>query len=290
MKAYVNGKIVDLENARISISDRGLLYGDGVFESLRTFGGKPFMLKQHIDRLGSSAKVIGISIKNYKLEIINKVNILIKQNGFGESYVKIIITRGEMSRHGISPGNAKGKPAVVIMVQPLAELPEAIYMKGWRAVISSIVRPDSTISRIKSLNYLQMLLAKMEADRAGVEEAFVCDSKGNILEATTSNVFIVKNGVLITPPLSAPILPGTMRAWVIRQCQMLNPPAGMAGVKCQMRMLNVKTLLSADECFITNSGVGIMPIVTINKKKLSKGKPGPMTQRLLAIFKQSTTC
>lgn len=284
MFVYVNGKIIPYEKACISVLDRGLHYGDGAFESLRTFNGKPFMLKEHLERLRRSVSAIKIPIT--KMQDTNKlqyaINKLIKLNKFKESYIKIIVTRGEMKRTGISMRNINGGPTVIILVLPQEIWPKKEYEKGWKAIVSSIIRPDSIRTHIKSLNYLDCLLAKMEAEKAGAHEAFLTDVNGNILEGASSNVFIVKRGIIFTAPLSAPILAGTMRSWALKKIKQMK-------LKYKEKFFDSKELLSADECFITNSAVGVMPIVKIDGHKIGNDKMRKITQILLTTFTNGLT-
>jgi branched-chain amino acid aminotransferase len=276
-KAYINGKIVTLEKASLPVLDRGFLYGDGVFESLRTYDKKPFQLEGHLKRLISSAKLIRIRKLPTVAELKSAVLKTVAANNFPESYIKIIITRGDIKGHGLDPQNVASKPRIIVLVEPQSPLPKKIIEQGWKAIISSIVKPDVPTSRIKSLNYTNSILAKIEAKKYAANEAFLLDSKGNLAEGTISNVFIIKNGVIITPPREAPILPGLTRNLAIKL-------ARQSAFKVVEKLITPKDLYTADECFITFSGAGIIPITRIWKRKLSSGRCGYITASLINLY------
>jgi len=215
-KVYLNGKIIPLNEAKISILDRGLLYGDGVFESLRTYDRRPFLLEEHLKRLLAGAKFIKIrvpySLPQLKLAVLKTL----AANHFKEYYIKIILTRGEAKGHGLGPSNVSGKPNLIVLAEELKEYPKELYIKGWKAIIASIRRTDIPTSKIKSLCYLDNILAKAEASRAGADEAFMLDEKGHVVEGTVSNIFIIKLGTIYTPPADAPILCGITRNLVLK--------------------------------------------------------------------------
>lgn len=280
-KLYLNGKITSLSEANISILDRGLLYGDGVFESLRTFNRKPFQLEEHIKRLLRAAKSIRIrslpSARQLKLAVLKTL----ATNKFKESYIKIIITRGEVKGHGLSPKNVAGKPTVIVLVQPQKTYPKKIFSDGWKAIISNIVRPDLPTSKIKSLCYLDNILARIEAQKAGANEAFMLDERGNVVEGTISNIFLVKHGTIYTPSSDAPILLGLTR-------KLVKKLAKQAAFKVVEKAITPKELYTADECFITFSGAGIVPITRIWKKKIGSGKCGFTTASLINLYNAET--
>ena len=278
LKAYVNGKIVPLKEAGISVLDRGLLYGDGVFESLRTYNRKPFQLDQHLKRLLRGAKAL--SIRSLPSFVQLKIAALrtIKANKFQESYIKIIITRGQARKHGLSPKNIIGKPTIIIIVEEQKPYPKKIFTSGWKTIISSIVRPDVPASRIKSLNYVNSVLAMIEAKKAGANEAIMLDEKGNIIEGTFSNIFIVKHGLIYTPAKEAPILAGLTRDLVIKL-------AKQSAFRLIEKTITPKELYTADECFITFSGAGVVPITRIWKKKIGSGRCGYVTASLIKLFR-----
>jgi branched-chain amino acid aminotransferase len=278
---YLNGKLIPEKEARIPIRDRGLLYGDGVFESLTTRGGKPFLLEEHIKRLLRGAKTLRIRAPLSPGQLKSAVLKTVAANGHKESYVKIILTRGEANGHGLDPARAKGKPTIIILAERQLPCPGKMFSSGWKAVVSSVVRPDVPTSRIKSLCYADNILAKIEAKKAGAQEAFLLDEAGNILEGTISNVFIVRDGTLYTPPLSSPILPGVTRKFVLKL-------ARQSAFRIVEKPISPKELYTAEECFITFSGAGIVPITRIWNKKISSGKCGPVTEALIRRYGSST--
>jgi branched-chain amino acid aminotransferase len=280
-KACLNGKIVPLEDAKISALDRGLLYGDGVFESLRTYGGRPFQLNEHIKRLLRAAKTLRIrrapSAAQLKLAVLKTI----AANKFRESYIKIIVTRGKAKKHGLDPSAAAGKPTVIVLVEEQKTFPRTIFTRGWKAIISSIVRPNVPTSKIKSLCYLDNILAKMEAGKSGADEAFMLDEKGNVVEGTVSNIFIVKHGAIYTPLKEAPILLGLTRNLVMKL-------AKQSAFRVVEKNLTPKELYTADECFVAFSGAGIVPITRIWNKKIGSGKCGYVTASLIRLYDAET--
>ncbi len=263
--------------AAISILDRGFLYGDGVFESFRTYNKKPFLLDAHIKRLFHGLKVIGIRPPFSLQQLKGVVAKTLKANNFPESYIKIIITRGKAKGHGLDIKNSAGKPTVIVWVEEQKPFPKTLYKKGWKAAISSIIRADVPTSKIKSLNYLDNILARAEAGRRGANEAFMLDEKGFLAEGTVSNIFMVKNGVISTPALGGGILNGIIRKLAIKLARKIK-------IRIQERRIRPKELLRADECFVTLSGAGVVPVTNINGKKLNNGICGPITARLIGLY------
>lgn len=250
-KALFNNKIIDLDELKISPFDRGFMYGDGVFESLRTYNGKPFLLDEHLNRLEKDAKTIGIKIPLTKEKLEAAILKLIKVNEYKESYIKIIVTRGIAAQHGLSIKNII-KPNLIILVTELKDLPK----KDWIIKISSVIKYKTPISHIKSLNYLENILAKKEAEEAGADEAILLSPEGYVAEGTISNIFITKKGALYTPPLSLGILPGITRNLIIQT-------AKKQGIKVKERFFTVNDLKKADEVFLTFSGQGIVHVKKI---------------------------
>ncbi|NQT30329.1 MAG: aminotransferase class IV [Candidatus Saganbacteria bacterium] len=280
-KVYLNGKIVPFEKATVSILDRGFLYGDGLFESLRTYNRRPFLLEQHIKRLLRGLKVLRIkpplSAKGLKLAVLKTI----AADKFKEYYIKIIVTRGNVAGHGIKQGNVAGKPHVIILVEEQKAYKSQLFTKGWKAMISSIRRPAVPSSYIKSLCYINNILAKMEATKVGANEAFLLDEAGNLAEGTVSNVFIVKFGAIYTPGKDAPILLGITRQLVMKL-------AKQAAFPVTEKTITPKEIYTADECFITMSGPGIVPITRMWNKKISSGKCGSVTASLLTLYNAET--
>ncbi|MFC1767088.1 aminotransferase class IV [Candidatus Margulisiibacteriota bacterium] len=281
MTIYINGKYVQKEKAKISVFDRGLLYGDGLFESIRTYGGKPLMLDEHLDRLYEAAKTIYLQIGISKKALAQAVLKTIKINRFKESYIKVMVTRGVSRTHGLDIKNVKGKPTIIIIVDELKECPPTVYSKGWKAIITSIKRED-TLANIKSLNYINNIEAKIEANKRKANEAFMLTADGYLSEGTTSNLFFVKGKTLYTPSLRTGILEGLTRGVVIKSAKKLK-------IKVVEGFFKKEKLYKADECFVTSSGPGIIPIVKVDGRKIGRGKPGVMTIILMAAYKDEKT-
>jgi branched-chain amino acid aminotransferase len=276
MFVWFNGRLAPRNKVKIDMFDRGFMYGDGVFESLRTYNGKPFMLDEHLKRLYKAAKLISIEAPDLK----NAVLRTLKANGFRQSYVKMIVTRGIASGHGLDVSNVLTKPTILIIVDKLKDYPADTYMKGWRAVTTDIRRGD-TLANTKTLNYANNVMAKLEASRHKANEAIMLTSNGFLAEGTVSNLFFVKRGTLYTPSLKTGILEGITRKIVIRS-------AGRSGIKVIEGFFRKQKLYSADECFITFSGGGIVPIVSVDGKKIGSGKPGKITRRLMDAYERKT--
>jgi branched-chain amino acid aminotransferase len=276
----LDGKIVSSEDARVSVFDRGFLYGDSVFEALRTYGGVPFALREHLERLARSAEraliTMPVSLDVFRAEI-GAVLAAAKNQ---ESYVRLLVTRGRGSALGLDPTLAH-KPLRVVIVMEHQPLSNAMYERGVGVVTYRTQRvADSTpASGAKLSNYMVAVLAMDEARRSGAEEAIVLDAEGRVVEGTTSNVFLVKNGVLVTPPEESGILMGITREKIL----ML---ARRAGIVVEERSFLPKELVAADEAFISSSIREIAPVVTVDGKPVAKGKPGAMTLKLLALLRE----
>ena len=280
-KVYLNGKIMSQDQAKISVFDRGLFYGDGVFESFRTYQGKPFLLEDHIKRLLRSAKSIRLRGIPSASQLKQAVIKTIAANKFKESYVKIIITRGNAKSHGLDIKNVIGKATVIILVEQQNPYPANTFSAGWKVIVSDLKRPSLPSSRIKSLNYLNNIIALSDARKAGANEALLLSDNGYLVEGTFSNIFIVKHGILYTPPKSAPILLGISRNLVIKLAQ-------QSAFRIVEKDLTPKELYTADECFITFSGAGIVPITKIWNKKIGSGKCGYTTESLIKLYADET--
>jgi branched-chain amino acid aminotransferase len=281
VKIYFNGKILPIEEARVPVLDRGLLYGDGLFESLRTYNRRPFLLEEHLKRLLAGARLLKIklpcSLAQLKLAVLKTV----ASNPFREHYIKIIITRGEAKGHGLDFSNSTGKPTVIVFDEEMKEYPRNTFTRGWKAVISSVRRTEIPTSRIKSLCYLDNALAMAEARRAGANEAFMLSEKGHVVEGTVSNIFIVKLGTIYTPSVEEPILSGITRNLVLKL-------ARQSAFRAVEKIIDPKELYNCDECFITMSGAGIIPVTRIWKKKIGNGKCGSLTQKFILLYQAET--
>jgi branched-chain amino acid aminotransferase len=282
LKVYLNGEFVPEEEAKISAFDHGFLYGDGIFEGIRAYDGYVFKLEEHLDRLYDSARAIKLEIPLSREEMKQAILETLRVNNLRTSYIRPIITRG-VGDLGIDPRKCKGRPTVLILVREWKTLyPEELYQRGLRAIVASTrARPPESLSpTIKSLNYLTNIMAKLEANAAGADEAIMLDVRGNVAEGTADNLFIVKKGVLYTPPITTN-LPGITRGVVIGL-------AKEAGYPVHEEYFGVAQLYTADEVFLTGTAAEIVPIVEIDGRAIGNGKPGPITQDLRQRFKAIT--
>ncbi|MFH1710575.1 MAG: aminotransferase class IV [bacterium] len=276
MSAWFNGKLMPKNNVRIDPLDRGFMYGDGVFESLRTYNGRPFMLDEHLKRLYKATKLLHIKALDLKSAVLRTL----KADGHKESYIKIMITRGVAAGHGLDPKNVISKPTILITADKLKGYPPATYLKGWSAIITDIKRGD-TLANTKTLNYANNILAKFEASERNASEAIMLTCDGFLAEGTVSNLFFVKHGILYTPSLKSGILNGITRALAIKL-------AKKSKIEVIEGYFGKEKLYSADECFITFSGGGIVPIVKVDNKKIGNGRPGMVTGRLMEAYEKIT--
>jgi len=277
--AYVDGKYVPKDEASISIYDHGFLYGDGVYEAIRAYDGNVFKLREHLDRLYESAKSIKIEIPISKEELSRLVIEALRKNQLRNSYIRIVISRGR-GKMGVDPRNCT-RPTVVIMVEPREPL-FGENPKGISAIMSSLRRTPSWSldPRIKTLNYLNNIMAKIEAIEAGAEEAIMLNEQGYVAETSTENIFIVKNGTVSTPHPSQGVLRGITRDAVISAARELGYPV-------EERPMTVHELYNADEVFVTGTAAELVPIVKISGRKIGEGKAGPIFSRVLGRFKES---
>jgi branched-chain amino acid aminotransferase len=276
--AYVDGKYVDKDEASISIYDHGFLYGDGVYEAIRAYDGIIFKLREHIDRLYESAKSIKMDIPFSKDELGRLVVEALKKNQLRNSYIRIVVSRGR-GRMGVDPRNCT-KPTIVIMTEPREPL-FGESVKGISAIVSSIRRTPSWSldPRIKTLNYLNNIMAKIEAIESGVEEAIMLNEQGYVAETSTENIFIVKNGTVSTPHPSQGVLRGITRDSVVAVTKDLGYPL-------EERPITIHELYNADEVFVSGTAAEIVPIVKITGRAIGEGKPGPIFGKILAGFRQ----
>ncbi len=275
---YVNGELYPKSEAKVSVFDHGLLYGDGVFEGIRVYNGIIFKLREHIERLYRSAKVLRLNIPMEPEKMVEEVVRTVRANGFRDAYIRLVVTRG-VGDLGLDPRKC-GRPNVIIIVEHLEPiLGSGMREKGITVIFSSTRRDPvhATSHEVKSLNYLNSILAKIEAIEAGADDAIMLDSRGFVAEATGANVFIVKNGTLITPPVTTGILPGITRAVVIEIAQKL-------GIPVQERDITPVEFMTADEAFVTGTGAELVPIGFVGKVPIGDGRPGPVFRRILEEF------
>jgi branched-chain amino acid aminotransferase len=278
---YISGKFFPQEDAKISVFDHGLLYGDGVFEGLRAYNGKVFRLREHIVRLYESAKAIWLVIPISHDEMCDAVNEAVRLNKINDGYVRLVVTRGAGTL-GLDP-NRCSNPQVIIIADVISLYPPELYEKGLEIITVSVQRnhPAALSPRIKSLNYLNNILAKIEGLQAGCIEALMLNHKGEVAECTGDNIFLVRHGVLYTPPLEAGILGGVTRDAVIEV-------AREAGIEVREVPLTKHDVYIADECFLTGTAAEVVPVVKVDSRTIGKGKPGPMTRDLEERFRKLT--
>ncbi|MEM1515888.1 MAG: branched-chain-amino-acid transaminase [Thermoproteota archaeon] len=275
---YINGEFYSKNEAKISVFDHGFLYGDGVFEGIRAYNGIVFKLKEHIDRLYESAHSIILNIPMTKEEMMNAVLEVLRRNNLRDAYIRLIVTRG-VGDLGLDPRKCS-KPSVIIIAVPALRLySEEKRREGIRVIMSWVRRDpvDTTSHEIKSLNYLNSILAKIEANNVGADEAIILDRSGFVCEATGENIFIVKDGKIYTPPRSSGALPG-VTASVVKKI------AAKLGYEVIEKNITVIELFNADEAFLTGTGAEIMPIKEVNGRKIGKGMIGPITERIWEEF------
>jgi branched-chain amino acid aminotransferase len=281
MKIYIDGKYYDEKNARISVLDHGLLYGDGVFEGIRCYNGRDFKLSEHIDRLFCSAKAILLAIPMTRQEITQAVLAACRRNQVRDGYVRLVVTRGAGSL-GLNPNHCK-HPSVIIIAGKIQLYPPDLYQRGLKIITVPTTRNlhSAVNPAIKSLNYLNNILAKIEALNGGCDEAIMLNAQGFVAECTGDNIFMVKGGQLFTPPLSAGALHGITRGVVLEMAR----ENGMAASEPNLTRYD---LFNADECFLTGTGAEIIAAVQIDGRTVGDGRPGPVTRQLIAQYQDLT--
>lgn len=281
LKIYIDGKFYQKEDAKISVFDHGLLYGDGVFEGIRTYDGLIFKLKEHIDRLYQSAHAIMLDLPIAKEDMVEAIKKTLRENSMKDAYIRLLVTRG-IGDLGLDPRKC-ARPTVIIITDKIKLYPQELYEKGLEIVTISTQRNihQAVNPQIKSLNYLNNILAKVEAINAGVEEAVMLNSEGYVAECTGDNIFIVKNGALLTPPVHSGVLRGITRGAVIDIARLKEIPV-------HEEVLTRYDLFNADECFLTGTAAEIIPVVKMDRRKIGDGKPGKMTLKLICEFHKLT--
>ena len=274
---FINDRLVPEAEARISVFDHGLLYGDGVFEGLRSYAGRVFRLDAHLDRLWASARAICLEIPLAKEALAKAVIDTLAANDLKDGYIRLIVTRGAGTL-GLDP-NRCSNPQVIIIADTISLYPQEFYDQGLRIVTAATqrIQPAALSPRIKSLNYLNNIMAKLEGLRAGCVEALMLNHKGEVAECTGDNVFVVRSGRLLTPPPDAGILEGITRNAVMEL-------AHAAGIDCREATLTRHDLYTADECFLTGTAAEVIPVVDIDGRTIGSGAPGPITSRLKDDF------
>ena len=277
MKIFMNDRLVDEKNAKVSVFDHGLLYGDGVFEGIRAYNGRVFMLDEHIDRLYRSAQAISLKIPMTKKEMARSVVRTCKANGIKDGYIRLVVTRG-VGTLGLNPYNCK-QPQIVIIADAIQLYPKELYEKGMSIITVGTMRnqAEAVNPRIKSLNYLNNILAKIEAINAGVMECIMLNPQGYVAEASGDNVFVVHGDTLITPPSWCGALEGITR-------QVVMELAPKHGFKAKEGVLTRYDLYTADEMFLTGTAAEIISVVDLDRRTIGNGKPGPVTRKLGRAF------
>ncbi len=277
MKVYIDGKYYDENKAKVSVFDHGLLYGDGIFEGIRAYNGRVFKLKEHIDRLFCSAKAILLEIPISHVEITKAVVDTCRKNNLRDGYIRLVVTRG-IGTLGLNPNRCK-RGSVIVIADKIQVYPKEMYDNGMAIVTVATTRNlhSALNPAIKSLNYLNNILAKIEANNAGVEEAIMLNSEGFVAECTADNIFILKDGKMYTPPLSAGALYGITRGVVMNLAQ----DAGIAVSESNLTRYDV---FNADECFLTGTGAELIPVTKVDGRVIGSGKPGPITKSLVKRY------
>jgi len=281
-KVYINGKLYPKDEAKISVFDHGLLYGDGVFEGIRCYNGNVFKLSEHIDRLYDSAKAISMEIQLTRDELKDAVINTLKANNLKDSYIRLVVTRG-VGKLGLNPFIC-AESQVIIITDFIQLYSKELYEKGLDAIIVPTIRnhSDALNPNVKSLNYLNNILAKIECINAGATEGIMLNKDGYVAEGTGDNIFIVKDNEIVTPPTTAGILIGITRNVVIEL-------ANEAGMTVKEEQLSRDDLYNADECFLTGTAAEIIPVVNLDGRKIASGKPGKATLSLLKKYQELTT-
>ena len=282
LKVYIDGKWTPKSRAAVSVFDHGFLYGDGVFEGIRSYGGLIFKMEEHIDRLYESAHTIMLKIPLSKGEMTRAVVKTLQTNRFLDAYIRLVVTRGEGDL-GLDPRKCKGKAATIIITDKITLYPERFYKEGLSIITVPTVRnlPEALNPQIKSLNYLNNILAKIEAINSGCDEAIMLDALGYVAECTGDNIFVVKNNHLYTPPQCMGTLRGITRDSVMEISR-------KAKIPVHEHVLTRHEVYISDECFLTGTAAEIIPVVKVDGRRIGAGKPGKMTLNLMRKFKEIT--
>jgi len=277
LKIWLDGKLVDKADAKISVYDHGLLYGDGVFEGIRVYNGKVFRPDAHMRRLYDSALAIRLTIPMSPEQFKAAIEQTVKANHFTDCYVRAVVTRG-VGYLGLNPNKCQS-PSAFIIADTIEMYPKEVYEKGMAVITASITRnhPNALSPRIKSLNYLNNILAKIEAIDAGAGEAIMLNHEGFVSECTADNLFIVRHGALATPATHDGILEGVTRDTILQICREM-------GISCQEKTLTRHDIYVSDECFLTGTGAEVVPVTKIDGRPIGSGQVGPLTRKLMEAF------
>ncbi len=280
-KIYIDGKFFREADAKISVFDHGLLYGDGIFEGIRFYNGRVFRLEEHLERLWDSARSICLEIPISRGEMTEALLETIRQNDLREGYIRLIVTRG-VGNLGLNPTQCK-RPSVIIIAATITLYPKEVYEKGLTVVTCATRRtgPATLNPAVKSLNYLNNVMARIEANLAGADEALMLNDAGNVAECTADNVFIVKRGQIFTPPISAGALRGITRSVVF-------DIAAELGITITETDITRHDVFIADECFLTGTAAELIPVIKADGRMIGNGKPGPITEKVIERFRELT--
>lgn len=281
LKIFVNGVMVPASEARVSVFDHGFLYGDGIFEGIRAYSGRVFKLEDHLNRLFDSAKSILLTIPYTRRELADAVCATVRENGLMDAYIRLVVSRGPGDL-GLDPTKCS-KPSVIIIADGIALYPEELYRRGLELAAVSTRRPATDVLNpsVKSLNYLNNILAKIEANQRGVPEVVLLNHQGYVVEGTGDNIFVVRRKKLITPPINAGILNGITRQVVIQMAQNL-------GIDCCEENITLHDVYTADECFLTGTAAEVIPAVACDGRTIGTGEVGAVTLQVLSAFREYT--
>jgi len=280
MKVWIDGQFYEKSEAKVSVFDHGLLYGDGVFEGIRSYAGVVFKLDEHIDRLYASSKAILLNIPLSKKEMSDAIVASVRENGLKDAYIRVIVTRGAGDL-GLDMRKCP-KPGIIIIADKIQLFPEEVYNRGLKLIVSHLRRvpPDTLSPAIKSLNYLNNILARAEASRANCEEAILLNRDGYVAECSGDNIFAIRNGKVHTPPVYVGILEGITRNTV------MDLAAQKLGLQVAETVFTVPQMYRADEVFVTGTGAEIIGVVEVNGRIIADGKPGQLTMQLIKEFRR----
>jgi len=280
-KIYIDGKFFAEQDAKVSVFDHGLLYGDGIFEGIRFYNGRVFRLEAHLERLWDSARSICLEIPMSVPAMTEAVLETIRQNDLRDGYIRLVVTRG-VGNLGLNPAQCK-KPSVIIIAATVALYPAEFYSRGLTVVTCATRRtsPSALNPAVKSLNYLNNVMARIEANLAGADEALMLNEAGNVSECTADNVFVIKHGQIFTPPISAGALRGITRAVAFEL-------AAEMGIRITETDITRHDVFIADECFLTGTAAELIPVIKADGRVIGNGTPGPITTRMISRFREIT--
>ena len=282
LKVFINGTLYNKEDAKVSVYDHGFLYGDGVFEGMRSYGGSVFRMKEHLNRLWESAEKIQLEIPMSKEQMADSVNATLAANEIEDGYIRLVVSRGEGTL-GLDP-NKCPMPNIIIITDLITLYPDEFYQNGLEIITAKTIRnhPGALDPRIKSLNYLNNILAKIEGLAAGCVETLMLNHQGEVAECTGDNIFIVQDGRLLTPPVEAGVLEGITRGAVMEL-------AAEDDVEVVETTMTLEDVYAAEEVFLTGSAAEIVPVIKVDGNQIGNGTPGLLTRRIADLYSQLRT-